>query len=780
MPQFRAFPLWQVAPRSVEVEAVPGEPIRAALARFLGIRGEVLKGLDRQGSEAPLDAFAPDSDRLGDLAVSTRSILRPEGIFEGDGLAWTEDPGEPEAIVPSALEQTAGRLPLRESERLLAFGLHDLGFGIDADLLAFEAKTAAFPELPPGWGVHHSSPYRIVLSCGVTLGESGLDRLEWLEEQVERVAPILWQKLKLTDPDALDLRLHVFYENRPEERALLRARFATPASAQLPGQIRRGWRRVVLHPFREEGDRLLQSANLARRVLAERLDRALRRRIQGSCGAFVSRYAREEGRIFDFQVHAYVRTGEERLAGFAEEMLLDRLGCVLADTDRVSSGRSEELAANLLRSSGFFPRHTVEEGERLLDVAWRLAGPDFEEQDTAFGGAVENLGPATDGALLDWLQGLSRPGSLELLGGAEVEEICRTVVADAAARLRQEIEGLLERRVLPAEGALEIPFAQFFDAVETLASHLETLRAPGSATSDVTLWLAERRDALQVELPGLVRSLIATADPLSNVLKRALGRLGVGRGEVYLKISQELAQLRRCWLELRLIEFLLQGGAGPLADLVEDLAARLSSFARETASHQAELCREMERRERIASLGAITADRPVSDTVLERLRLQIEALPVEEALRRVFRRDGRLRNVFRLEAGRILEDLLSELSEPLRRIVSGIASEDRFPALEPLLASAVETLFSASVLPHHGSEGRVGALDGHTHLHVVTTPELAAQLGGPESLVHRLRGALTAASLPDHLPIDVFVSRSAPGLLLSRCVHALDLDDFGL
>ena len=139
MPQFRAFPLWQVAPRSVEVEAVPGESIRAALARVLGIRGEVLKGLDRQGGEASLDAFAPDSDRLGDLAVSTRSILRPEGIFEGDGLAWTEDPGEPEAIVPSALEETAGRLPLREAERLLAFGLHDLGFGIDADLLAFEA-----------------------------------------------------------------------------------------------------------------------------------------------------------------------------------------------------------------------------------------------------------------------------------------------------------------------------------------------------------------------------------------------------------------------------------------------------------------------------------------------------------------------------------------------------------------------------------------------------------------------------------------------------------------
>lgn len=785
MPALRIFPLWQVHPRWVEVELESGAPLGRAIGQALGLVSDALVAADRNGGEPALSLRVGESEGVEELAVATRSILRPQALL---ARAFADLGGEGEtsdAPVDAVADSAGPGLPMRESERLLAAGLRELGFGLDPAGLDLSGLVDSFPELPVGWGLTQSSPYRVVLASSAVLAEAGEPDLERIEQAVELAAPKLWSRLRLSDPDALDLRLHLFLEVGPESWSHLRRWVGMPrpaSSETLPGRARGAWRRLVIHPVLDSADRLQQTARLGQRLVVERLERGLRRRLQDACSAFIESYATEDGRYLDYQAHAGIRSLEERFASQAELLLLARLERLWSDRSLAASGRSQDLASGLLRGAGLLDRWAATDGERLGELAWRLAAPLFERADQRFGGAIETLAPGRDEDLRGWLRELQDARVGEGLGEGDVALIARTCVVDAACRLRQEIETLVERRLVPREGVPELSLAQFLDTIETLAEDLGDLREPEKQGSSSVDWLRSRREIVGVEVTARLESVRQAGDPLLNWSRRWLARLAGGQREVYGRLAAEVEGLRRTWLEARILDWWLSGdedGGLLLTRLVEDLQDRMAGCVSEVRQLRDSLRQEIEQRERVANVGRTAEEPALPRAALGRLGEAVERFPLVDALRTALRSEEGLRDLFRLDAEQALLAMIEVLREPMRQAVAEVVGRAEGPDIRQQLEAAVESLFLAATLPPHGGRGQVGSLDGRTHLVVIAPPELLLQAGGERALEAQVRGALRHFSLADHLPIEIHGAKAAPGMLISRCVHALSLEDLG-
>lgn len=777
------YPYWQSQPHRVEIEVEPESLLHASLSAEFGIQGRALTAVDSQGKETRLDLRMRDLDASIRLAVSTRPLVRPAALFGADGASSGHPEGHEEVTqAPARWRRLGEQRPLLEAEAALARALDPLGFGLDVQDLDLEARSREFPELPKGTGVHSSSPYRLVLACAVVLEETALDDFEALEVQVEQAAEVLWQRLRLSEPDALDLRLHLFYPATTLGRRLARSVLETgegePVDAQR-GQVRRGWRRVLLHPYRDDDDRIRQSANLARWLLLERLDRRLRRHIQARAAERADLYL-EAGRCLDFQACAWVRSADDQLTLTAEEILLQRLRRVLTDRDQASSGRSVDLAHGLLRRCGFFERQGSNDGERLGEVIGRLSTHLDEAAGEAGEPTVPDLHSADTDELRNWLQELSPQDPPALWPAPAVARLCRTVVVDAACRLRQQAESLFEREVVPAEGRLDLSFVQFADAIDTLAHQVAPLQAKlpdDPPAGSLAAWLHERQQQLEKRLEHELQILKQEGDSLGLWWRRLPGLKRAP--QVREALLAALRRARETWLEVCLLRHLAGGGGAPLAALAEDLNQRLHGFGLRVDALHEEGQRERQRRDEIARLGAGAADTPLPAVLLETLKQRIYALPLDDAVRAAFRHDGVVRDLLHLQPEAVLQDLQQALTDPLDRTVATLARDAGLRDWQAHLAAAVEDLFTGSGLQHDGSSRRLAALRHATTVFLVTSPRLARHVGGEAVLREALHHSLEAQGLRD-LDLDVRVCRAAPGLLLCRWVHGLSLEDFAL
>ena len=773
MGTLRLFPVWQLTPRSVEVELPAGAPLRDAVARALDILGGPLQAVDREGRDASLDAPATDRPSLPDLAVSSRPIRFPMGLFEEAALQ-PDDPAVQAAVADPGSGRPSGWDLMTAGEQALACGLQALGIGLDPQLLDLDRLAESFPQLEGGYGLTQASPYRLLFAVATIFSEQGIDQLERLEAATERLADRLWKKLWLTHPDALDLRLHLFADWSPESRALLRRRLEQTGGPALPGRCHRGWRRVIVHPCRDASDRLGQMANLGRRLAVERADAGLRQLIQAECGAFVT--AGSDEAWLDFQAQVEIRPVEHRLRAQAEQCLLDRLGTILTDTAEVSSGLSTDWAVGVLRRAGFFELQFETDGPRLAEVAWQLAAEAFRRFDEReLGGGVDQLSAGQDQKLREWLERFRDESGMDLLPAADLDRIVRTLWVDVACRLRSEIETLVELRAFPPYGSAEISFAQLLDILRALRDEIERCADPRQGPSPLRAWMEERQRQLDEELPRLRVALLEATDTLAGLAGFFKGRFGRGGDDRHARIAGCLEALRRAWLERCALGWLLAANPEEAShgfELVGEISARLAALARAAAEMRQELAKDLAAGEAAAGIGTIGSDGPLPPAVAERVRRGVEELPLDEPLREVLRRDGELRDLFHLRPDSLLGELLDRLDRPLGALAREVAADAALPGVDRLLPAAVDRLFLESLLPHSGRTGTIGALDSHTHLMLIRSPELERQLA-EEELRGALRRRLMEIGVQAELPVAVLTSRAAPGLMLVRCVHGL-------
>lgn len=775
MALLRVFPVWQLVPRFTELEIAPGTSLRDALGDTLGIFGERLEAVDREGAEAALDVAASELPELPDLALSLRPILHPLGLFEEAFSA--RSPGSGTATLIDSTGEGPSSWPLMtEQESRLSTGLQALGFGLDLSALDLERLAANFPELEGGWGVTQSSPYRFLIAAAAILSESEMASLQRLDVSTGQAADQLWTKLKLTEPDALDTRLHLFCAPENGGATLLRKYLEGPGSTEIPGRVRYGWRRVVVHPYRDDVDRLRQMANLARRLSVERRDSRLRRGLQNACSDFVTRY--NEDAWLDHQAQVAIRPFEEKLFLQAQQLLLDHLARRLSDVEGASSGLAADLAFGMLRRCGFFDRQFETDGLRIGEAAWQLATGALRLQDRDLGGSIEDLDPSTDGALKDWIRSLGT--APVLLARADLDKIGKTVALDVACRLRFEIETLLETRTFPPETPAEIGFAQFLATLELLRNELDLLRT-AQASGKLSSWLSEQEARLGAEVQRLTAQVVSTADFLFNVTGRFLTRLGMGDKSRYRRLAEAIEELRRTWLEWQCLQILLSGlrqsELSGLFDFATNLTARFGAMAQEIAVLKNEMAQELQEREKLAVLGAMVLELPLFPELEDRLRRAIEQLPLDAAFRKVFRKNGQLRNLFRLRPDVVMQELMDTLEEPLLATVQEIMAASPTPQLTDLLPAAIDQLFVDSLVQHSGRAGSVGAFDHQTHLVLILSPELARQFAEGEDLVPRIRRRLGEIGISQELPISLQKSLEVSGLILVRCVHALGIEE---
>jgi hypothetical protein len=162
----------------------------------------------------------------------------------------------------------------------------------------------------------------------------------------------------------------------------------------------------------------------------------------------------------------------------------------------------------------------------------------------------------------------------------------------------------------------------------------------------------------------------------------------------------------------------------------------------------------------------------------DRLRRVIDQLPLDAAFRNVFRKNGPLRNLFRLRPDVVMQELMDALEEPQLAAVQEIMAGAPAPQLPDLLAAAIDQLFVDSLVQHSGRAGSVGAFDHQTHLVLILSPELARQFAEGKDLVPPIRRHLGEIGASQELPISLQSSPDVPGLILVRCVHALGIEEF--
>jgi hypothetical protein len=518
-------------------------------------------------------------------------------------------------------------------------------------------------------------------------------------------------------------------------------------------------------------------ANLSRLLSVERRDSRLRRDLQDACSEYVTHY--REDAWLDHKTQVSIRPFEEKLLVQAQMLLLDRLARRLSDVEGASSGLATDLALGMFRRCGFFDRQFETDGLRIGEVAWQLAAGLWRQRDPDLGGSIESLDSSTDGALKEWIRSLGTTPS-PLLARAELEKVGKTVALDVACRLRFEIETLLETRTFPPETPAEVDFAQFLATLELLHGELDLLRNPPNS-GKLSSWLSDQETRLGAEVQRLIMQVVNTADFLFNVPSRFLARLGMGNQDRYRRLAEVIEELRRTWLEWQCLQILLtglrQGELDGLFDFASDLTARFRVMAQEISTLKNEMAQELQEREKLAALGAMVLDSPLFPELEERLRRTISGLSLDAAFRKVFRKNGQLRDLFRLRPDAMMQELMDALEEPLLATVREIVAGATTPQLSDLLAAAIDQLFVDSLVQHSGRAGSIGAFDHQTHLVLILSSELARQYEEGKEFVSQIRRHLGEIGVSQELPISVQSSPHVAGLILVRCVHALEIEE---
>lgn len=809
MTTLRAHPVWRLTPRYDDVEVPPGTTWRDALAEHFGLEGRCLVACDAKGAEVGLDRREPttgeDRDDHVDDAVEQLPDDDPDDGAEGRG---TPTPRRialslhrlhrtlglfADGVVPSegAASGAGDTVPeprdwalLDAAERRVAEGLAREGLGLDPESLDLERLAESFPLLPPGW---ESSPYEVFFVAALTYDRHDRGGVAALDHAVARFAAALEERLRIGRPDALDFRLHLFVERGDLERW---AEAFEPVEPAFAGAVHGGWRRVVVHPFADADDRLRQMVQLGRRVALERTEPPTRSRVQAALGALLGPETRSAGRRFDVQATATLRPAESLLRERAEHRLLAALEDRLAQEEGgdASSGMARDLARRLLRRVGLAQRF---EGSALREIAWEIAGDELDRRRRErFGGAVRALSHRNDAALREWLEKLdaepdetagSSADSASVIAAVGEETLDRwlaTVEVDVACRLRSEIEHLIETEVLPEGRPAEIRLSQLFAALRVLEADLQDFA--GEEGCEIRRGLAARADELEASLAARRREIATLGDPLLSRVRRWLS----SQEGVYLALADALRQLDADALELAVLQRLLNSrdaaerGAATarLFEFADDLLARFRSLSKEIVEARRELSDEARRRDEMARLGSIAAAAEPGTHVLEELERAVEALPFDEAIAHAVREGGELRDLFHVRPDLLLaelrDELLPRLGPLVERLAEGLGGIGR---LDALLRAALEEIFVGASLQPTGSDGTIGAFDDRTCLLVFAPPSSLRQWPDLEA---RIAAGLRAVDgLGERPPVEVIESPAAPGLILTRAVQGVTVEE---
>lgn len=785
MPLLKVFAAWRLAPRFDVFDVEPGELLRSAVARHFGVHPESLKLCDDAGRDLDPEAVVSTksgADEVRVVGASTRPICHVLGFFR------TSDPqsirGRTEGESEDAVASVSAMGRLSSAERTLGTTLVDLGLGLDLDRFDPEELARGFRPLPPGYEV---SPYRFFFAAAATISEQNLEDLDRLDEGVERLAALLADRLRIRNPDALDLRLYLFVSG--DDRRWGEKRFSESVSeagpgralpgAAFPGAAYRGWRRLIVMPYLDEEDRLLQMAHLGRSLSVERLDESARLGVQKALAVFAPLYAGRKD-IFDCQRQVTIRSMEERLRERAESLLLGRLVAWLTGDgeETASSGMADDLARRALEKAGL--HRTLDGSDTLLgETVRRLWGERLERgREVRFGGPVRSLSRRNDGKLLAWLDGLSDGAGDPPLPKGDLDLLFRTVVIDAACRLRGAIEQMIEQDVFPSAGAPELPLGQFFAAMEALGRELRRF-FEWSSSSFIGTFLEQRAGELEARIERAEADMIRLSDPLFSKVGRWFGRQESIYSRLHDRLEQweidrvELHVVRRWSLEASKQESCAESEG--LLDLADQLLARFAALAEEIAAARAQLDAENERRERVASLGALEVPIDGESHLLQQLARAVDELPVDEALARALREDCELRDLFHLSPDDLLVHLLDELLPAVRPAIGHLAEELGSSRWPQLLEAGLRELFVDAPLPASGRDGTPGSFDHKTCILAFVSPQMHRQV---PDLEERLEQQVQV--LPDILkppPVHVVESSSAPGLVLIRSVQALTWEE---
>lgn len=761
----RIHPVWETASRPLapSAEPAPETTLRREIARVLEIDPRAVFAVDREGREVDLEGL-PEGDAL---AVSAIPFLRPEsrivaGSFRAiaqEAKAGDADP----APEPVDLDRLA------PAERELAAGLAGLGVHLGAVPSHLDELVEAFPDLPPGYGLRSRSPYRFFFATTHFLEERRTGEFEELEAAVDRMFASLSGKLRLVGGDDLDVRLYLLASHEDADRRALEGYLSRGPRPAAPGRRHRGWRRVVAVPYADETDRLGKIARIGQQIALERAEPTLRHRLQRACGAFAPVYS-EEGWV-DHQAQVLLRPAEERLHSIARKRLVARLVHALDGAPLVETESARGLARRLIARSGLLDGRFEEDGPRLDDLARTWSDPDplpHRPPGEPHRDAPEGMRP--------WLHALANGALPEPVADDRASLAARTAAVVGACRLREAIESLLEREVFPRFGNAELDFGRLVAALSTLAGEIQAIGVDDGESGRIDTWLGARRALWEAESERCRGSVLRAAEPLDLWWHRILEAFGIAPR----RISERLDDAARGYVDARaraavasaLSELAHDGELARIFGGVLEIVGRLEALAPAGRALAAVLDRESRSRERLLALQTDGLEGAVPEAIRERLFRAVDRIDLAPALGEALRCAPGAEDLMRLAPDAVVERAWAALADALEEPIEHLAQETDLPLLGDVVESGLRKLFGGAAVPHAGPDGRIGALDGRTHLLAIASPELLAR-GGDDDLVKLLRRHLPALGVRRDLPIEVTSSPGIPGLFLIRCVHGL-------
>lgn len=786
MPRIRVFTAWK-AGGAAEIEVPEGVPLRKAIADHFGVLGEKLCGVWRDGTEVSLDSSVSSSwgKSTLELAVSFAPIVYPFALFSA--------PSSHAPAFPVAGQMEPQREPPPEwdfmplAERQVTEGLARRGISPSLQLDRLKALLASFPGLPSGY---QQSPYRFLLSVAFLVTDEGdCQRFSELDTELTQAARDLWQRLQIKSPDALDLRLHLFLPFQ-DRRKLLNILFPEGSANPDPDLYARAhscWRRVFIHSFQDDKERLDKLANLARCAAVERADPALRGRFQ-TILARLDIDERTSERWLDHQSQVALRPVEEGLRLQAERLVLERLDQELFGGGQALASAGETMrqeGLGLLRRAGFFEGLFTDDGPRLGEIAWEMARKHILRKAEADLGTSLNDSDSLDwGVLKVWLEQVletAPEAGFPFMFPDDFARLLRTLGCYAACRLRFQVEAIIEQRTFPPFGSPDLSFRQMIEALQCVRGEIEAFRnelanPPERPASTLHVWLLGEEARLRKLLDTEREMVRNTARPLFSWWRRLLLRFGVGRAEAKAKVSEALQRLQKEMVQFQMItRFLASGLDSPEYDLDFPilLLERFRKLADEIIGAKQDLLKSNEKHDQFEAIGTLQPfqNKEQLEGSLKKVAGDLELTAI---FRDILRQDGRLRDLFALRPEAVLADFLQNAKGHVIAGIRGVVKDQNVAPLDSVLPAALTVLFNQSYLRQTGKTGMVGALDSRTTLTAMVNPGLRALF---PDLEERIARQLQGCGVTGTVPINVLESPNTTGVILIRNVHALDIEE---
>lgn len=758
-------PAWDTLARSVPVG--PSQQLREALAAALDLEGSWLVAADETGHPVDLDTLAPANLGAGAatplpaLVVSAAPLVRALPLTADRAhrqsretrTARPDDTAEP--IVSEACT---------EEERQLARGLVGLGLDPGAMPARWAQLVDDLPELPPGYGVDTLSPYRVLFATAHVLEGERDDDLDEIEATTQQAVGELGRRLRLAGSSDLDSRLYLLVPHDPLGTRALASYAAGGPRPEGAGRRHRGWRRVVVVPYDAEAGRLRSTARLAQQLAVERAEPELLRRTQTACGRFAPAYSAE--RWLDHQSQVLLRPAAERLRMHGEARLARRVAeRFTVPPSRLETASVAALTRRLWARAGLF------------DAIYSHDGPRWDETPAPWPVPERDAGEGLDvRAAATELSSQTAPA---VLPSSQVDRLARTAAVAAACRLRSALEEVLEREVFPAAGAPTLDLSDFLASLARLDRELSCLVEPEACDRDteppLLLWLAGRTQHWRNEEARHRRRALRAAEPFHLWWMRWLAALGLPLHRDRRRFGERWASHRaaaaQSQVAARLEESARDGSLGAAFDGIVEMIRSCLDLGISARSLGEMVAEESAIHDTFLALEADGSERPLARTVQERLDRAVDELDPADALGECLAVETGLGRWLDRGPEALLEEIWTLLSRALDRRVTRIVAHSGLPPLESSLPPALAALFGGPAVAHTGAQGRLGALDGRTHVMAWTGHRLLERLGGEEAAGDLVRAALPALGID--APVEVVACRSVPGMLLIRCVHAL-------